>query len=148
MNFIINILEYFIILSMAGSKISNTVNLAEPNIDEMEDLVCYQCTADSRDVDKTCDSSFLKLATSEEKYNMTYQFYKYNNYSVTIRGCTKKVDEAGSALREGCMFLFPLNSNVQETVICICNGHRCNHSNKLIISKIFKIVLIIAFTQF
>ncbi|KAJ3638596.1 hypothetical protein MTP99_001948 [Tenebrio molitor] len=68
----------FIIVSKAeGPKDPGLIQNVNPNVDVIEGLVCYQCKSSTSELQPLCDKSIFRLATQEEKYNMSLQCPHY-----------------------------------------------------------------------
>ncbi|KAF5297075.1 hypothetical protein FQA39_LY02655 [Lamprigera yunnana] len=102
------LLKYSLFLFVTECHATN-VSIVEPRVNEMDELVCYQCKGDSRKAYSPCDTSFFRLTNSEEKYDLLHQcdyerrffcvklVYTFSEYTSTERGCTKSVDDAETA---------------------------------------------------
>lgn len=144
---LINCCAHLISSSRLASKV-------EPDLDQMHDqLTCYQCQSDSRDVLPTCDNNFFKLTSPEEKHDMLSQcpnnrrdfciktIVGSKEYVRTTRGCSGMFDDNGNQVRIGCI---SIRTQVDK-VICICRGNKCNSSNNHAFNNYLMLLILLVF---
>ncbi|KAJ3649548.1 hypothetical protein Zmor_021285 [Zophobas morio] len=120
----------------------------KPNFDAVKGLICYQCKSVSNELQPLCDKTIFKLATPEEKYNMSLQCPHYQGsycftkvskrgkQTETTRGCSGPTDKNGNLMKVGCM-------TTKDLVLCLCDKKFCNKATPTLLRKI-SVVFVLA----
>lgn len=130
----------YLILMCIKPLLNADQDILNPNIDESESLLCYQCNSTSSEITPLCDVDFFKLTNPLEKLSMMFHCpphigsYCFTTYScskeecVTIRGCSNDVDRESNSLKSGCI-VFETDDDVNK--MCFCKNNLCNRSTKM-----------------
>ncbi|XP_044263462.1 uncharacterized protein LOC123010543 [Tribolium madens] len=118
---------------LSGPTDPGLIQQVNPNYDAIKGLICYQCHSVTTELQPLCDKSIFRLATRQEKYNMSLQCPSYqgsycftktrklNRHVETFRGCSGPKDKHGNLLKVGCMI-------TKKEVLCLCDTKFCNRA--------------------
>lgn len=123
-----------------------------------QELLCYQCEADSRRPLQMCESALLNHAKPEKlnallfqcphfkKHYCIKQIILYENFFLTMRGCSGQLDDNGNELREGCV---TFRSDIDKTmeILCICSKNKCNGAELILLCKFYLLLCFICNLQ-